>query len=395
MVSDLPMPEIELATLYIFSASGLMDSQRFDMVHRGSSKNGRPMFKRFLPLLAILSAIVLLPAVAAKAQNAPTLGFPVGAAGIGAKYHFTQDPPSLEEAKVMAGLGARAHKFNLAPVTPNNWTLLQTAQQDAAIASILAQHFDIFVFWAYSQNASNAAPSPTDATADNVFAPQHLANNYREIYDLVVWLRTTYNGTNRSFFIGDWEMDNKMACLGACDPLPATIDNVIAWENTRQQAVDDAKAATPGSTARVWHYAEINSVQQVMSGSTKPRMINAVMPHINPDYVSYSAWDSLWRNVTTLPDALTYIQAHMMPKPSVPGARVFVGEFGAKASYWGPERQNSLSLSIIQEALNWGVPLMFYWAVYDNSTSGYWLIDSTNIPQPIYYSFQERYKASQ
>jgi hypothetical protein len=190
-------------------------------------------------------------------------------------------------------------------------------------------------------------------------------------------------------------MDNKMACLGACDPLPATIDNVIAWENTRQQAVDDAKAATLDSTVTVWHYAEINFVRQVMSGSTKPRMINAVIPHIDPDYVSYSAWDSLWPDVTTLPDALTYIRGHMTPKPNVPGTRVFVGEFGAKASYWGPEKQKSLSLSIIQEALNWGVPLMFYWAVYDNSTNGYWLIDSANIPQPIYYSFQERYKINQ
>jgi hypothetical protein len=74
--------------------------------------------------------------------------------------------------------------------------------------------------------------------------------------------------------------------------------------------------------------------------------------------------------------------------------RVFVGEFGAKASYWRPEKQSSLSISIIQEALNWGVPLIFYWAVYDNTGSGYWLIDATNTPQPLYYSFQEHYKTN-
>jgi hypothetical protein len=128
---------------------------------------------------------------------------------------------------------------------------------------------------------------------------------------------------------------------------------VIAWENTRQQAVDDAKAATPNSSVPVWHYTEINFVQQAMSGSTKPRMINAVLPFINSDYVSYSSWDSLWPSITTLPAALSYIQAHTLPKPSVPGVRVFVGEFGAKASYWGPEKQNSLSMSVIREALNW------------------------------------------
>ena len=306
-----------------------------------------------LTSILLFLAITLASAAPAIAQNAPTRGFPVGAAGIGARYHFTPDPPHVEEAKVMAGLGAKAHKFNLAPLTPNNWTLLETAQQDIAIASILAQPFDTFVFWAYSQNAGNASPSPKDAAADNIFARQYLQTNYGEIYDLVVWLRTVYNGTNRSFFIGDWGMDNKMACSGACDPLPATIANVIAWENARQQAVDDAKAATPNSTVPVWHYAEINFVQQIMSGSTKPRMINAVMPYINPDYVSYSAWESLWPNIAALPGALTYIQAHVVPKPDVPGARVFVGEFGAKASYWGPAKQNTLSMSVIQEALSW------------------------------------------
>ncbi|MBV9377588.1 MAG: hypothetical protein JO320_21475 [Alphaproteobacteria bacterium] len=124
-------------------------------------------------------------------------------------------------------------------------------------------------------------------------------------------------------------------------------------------------------------------------------MVNAVLPYINPDYISYSAWDSLWPSITALPGALTYIQAHMLPKPSVPGTRVFVGEFGAKAFYWGPAKQNTLSMSIIQEALNWGVPLVFYWAVYDNTGNGYWLVDNTNAPQPVYYSFQAQYKANQ
>ena len=52
-------------------------------------------------------------------------------------------------------------------------------------------------------------------------------------------------------------------------------------------------------------------------------------------------------------------------------------------------------MSIIREALNWGVPLVFYWAVYDNTGSGYWLIDSTDTPQPVYYSFQAQYKTIQ
>src|SRR5690349_865369 len=136
-----------------------------------------------LKSIPLCLAVALGPAISANAQNAPTAGFPVGAAGIGAKYHFTSDPPHVEEAKVMAGLGAKSHKFNLTPIAPNNWTLLETVKLDTAIASILAQPFDNFVFWAYSQNASSASPSPTNPSADNLFAPQYLKVNYNEIYE--------------------------------------------------------------------------------------------------------------------------------------------------------------------------------------------------------------------
>ena len=151
-----------------------------------------------LKTLSLCLAISLGITISANAQNPPTPSFPVGAAGIGARYHFTSDPPNVEEAKVMVGLGAKMHKFNLAPLTPNNWTLLQTAQQDIGIASILALPFETFVFWAYSQNASNASPSPSNPTTDNVFAPQYLQTNYDEIYDLVIWLRRAATGRSSS-----------------------------------------------------------------------------------------------------------------------------------------------------------------------------------------------------
>src|SRR5258705_12711760 len=142
-----------------------------------------------LKSIPLCLAIALGSATSANAQNAPTVGFPVGAAGIGARYHFTADPPHVEEAKVMAGLGAKMHKFNLAPLTPNNWTLLQTAQQDIGLASILALPFETFVFWAYSQNASNASPSPSNPTPANAFPPHYLQTNYDEISNLAICLR--------------------------------------------------------------------------------------------------------------------------------------------------------------------------------------------------------------
>src|SRR5580704_19007005 len=112
-----------------------------------------------LKTLPLCLAISLGITISANAQNPPTPSFPVGAAGIGARYHFTSDPPNVEEAKVMVGLGAKMHKFNFAPLTPNNWTLLQTAQQDIGIALILALPFETFVFGPTARTPATPHPA--------------------------------------------------------------------------------------------------------------------------------------------------------------------------------------------------------------------------------------------
>ena len=48
------------------------------------------------------------------------------------------------------------------------------------------------------------------------------------------------------------------------NPSPATISGMIGWLNNRQQAVDDAKAATPHTNVYVFNYAECNRVRDAM-----------------------------------------------------------------------------------------------------------------------------------
>jgi hypothetical protein len=52
---------------------------------------------------------------------------------------------------------------------------------------------------------------------------------------LVVWLRTVYNGTNRSFFIGDWEMGAGRLVIilkpKSCAFATAGCGSAIAWVN--------------------------------------------------------------------------------------------------------------------------------------------------------------------
>src|SRR5260370_1167052 len=102
------------------------------------------------------------------------------------------------------------------------------------------------------------------------------------------------------------------------------------------------------------------------------KVISAAIPLASPqlDFISYSSYDSLYPNVSTLlPPALAYLQRF---------GKTFIGEFGFKASYWGAAGQATQSQKVLGIAANFNLPLALYWAVYDNTGFGYQIIDKTD-----------------
>jgi len=165
----------------------------------------------------------------------------------------------------------------------------------------------------------------------------------------------------------------------------------------RQKAVDDAKRDTPHHDVQLYHYTEVNLVQKAMKGGKT--LTNDVLPKTNVDFVSYSGYDSTNPQdvARVLPEALSYIESKLAPKPGIAGKRVFIGEYGYPGRGISPQRQDEDSRRVMRAALQWGCPFVLYWELYNNEVDarghkGFWLIDDKGVKQPIYFTHQNFYR---
>jgi hypothetical protein len=345
-----------------------------------------PRRGRSVPWL-IAGAFALAAAAGAEAQTARPVehfNYVLGTQTFGPSYHFTAASPVVETAGAIAALGSNTIKFQLKPTAEGEQTLTEIARSDPAIKTVIDMPFANLMMWVY----------PPAARA-RLFDPATLGTEYGELYDLTRYLRQTYRGTGKVFFLGNWEMDNHLTASRKKEPSPELLANVAAWVERRQQAVDDAKRDTPGSDVEVYYYLEVNLVWDAIAG--RLRAANAILPTTRVDYVSYSAYDSLLPNAEQkLPQALDYLQSQMKPKDGISGKRVFIGEYGFPADRYTPQEQDNLSRRVMRIGLEWGCPFVLYWEMYNNEVRdgrqrGFWLIDNEGRKQPVYFTLQKYY----
>ncbi|MFZ4766640.1 MAG: hypothetical protein ACOYMN_16935, partial [Roseimicrobium sp.] len=361
--------------------------------------------KRYLTLCAtlLLAPQAQLPAEATPAPHTPApRNYILGTQAIGGRYQFTEDEPLLESARRIAELGSGIMKFSISPQAtygpakanvrqrnPHWQTLAEVASKEPTHRAVLDMPFRDFFLWAYPFTTHGAAGQ---------FPPAERALEYREMYDLACHLLRTYSGTGKSFYLGHWEGDwHLRPHFDPKQPIPPDYAaNFIAWLKVRQQALDAAKRDTPHERVWLWHYTEVNLVQPFLAGGSC--LTNDILPQVDIDYVSYSAYDSLQGEIRKdLPAALNYIEAQLRPKPSIPGKRVFIGEYGFPARRYSPEEQNRKSIETMIAGIEWGCPFVLYWELYDNEGTaaqpgGFWLINDRNEKQPVWHTHRRFYE---
>jgi len=304
--------------------------------------------------------------------------FVAGTQSIGARYHFTDESVLVETARAMLAMGSNIAKFSLEGKSPYK-SLAERAERDRDVQTVLNLPFAHYFLWAAPLSAPWGDGTPFD--------PVKLESQKREMYDLACYLLKKFNGSGKSFYLGNWEGDWLLTGEDpASVPDGRTAQNMIAWGKTRQQAVDKARADTPHHDVSVYYYIEVNRVRDAKDG--KVRVTNTVLPETNPDFVSYSAYDALGAEIEkTLPELLDYILIQLKPKPGLPEKRVFIGEYGLPATRkdsGGPAAQELLVRRVLRTALRWECPFVLYWQMYDNENAGFWLIDDKNVKQPAY-----------
>lgn len=353
-------------------------------------------------ILLLLSGFLSRIDAADATKDAARFNYILGTQAIGGRYQFTEDTRLVESAKQIQSLGSNVMKFALSregafgaetgniPTKPAAVrTLTDLVSREPSHRAVLEMPFTHYLLWVYPL---------TSATQAGVFQPEDHERQYREMHDFACHLLRTYSGSGKHFYLGHWEGDwHLRPHYGPTQPFAGGAGaRFTEWLRIRQKAVDDAKRDTPHRDVWVWHYTEVNLVTAFLKGGQC--LTNDILPEVDIDYVSYSAYDAIDGDIRGgLFAALDHIESRLRPKRGIPGRRVFIGEYGFAARRHGAEAQNERAIGTMLAGIEWGCPFVLYWELYcnerrDGKPEGFWLINDRNEKQPAWFT-HERYFA--
>ncbi len=324
-------------------------------------------------------------------DGTPPLNPIIGTQSIGPGYAFTDDGGLVETARAIEAMGSNIIKIALDPTLYGmsgvyQWQPVDLLTKNDAFAEVLQMDFDHYFFW-----LERSGPW----TDNQGISADEYEQEYKVTYDLAVYLLETFAGTGKTFYIGNWETDWNLLEWNPTieDVDDVRVEGLIDWINLRQAAIDQAKLDVGADGVAIYHYLEVNRVDDAQELGYE-RVVNQVLPNVNVDFVSYSAYDvilkeeNIGRYDEALSENLDYIESLLQPKDGLPfEKRVFIGEFGFYLKYVTPEQQHDLSIDVLQASLEWGVPFALIWQMYDTSADeGLFLIGPDGEPTELYQS---------
>jgi len=344
----------------------------------------------------------------------------LGATHSNGAYHLTEEDFLNEGAEQLSTLGTNVIKVWLHRVTEkypfnSDWdrpfNSLAEVAESSYMQELFERPFSTYVLLAHSRAWGewlDFQSGMTDREARSV---------RRRFEELTRHLLSTYDGTGKTFVLQHWEGDN-LAQEDSTAPLPESIaDRFRRWLTARQEGVERARDSVD-SDVTVLHAPEVNFVLDAKNDGTS-RVINEVIPEVDVDLVSYSAWemgDQLagyrWapghngrrqfdEAESVVTETLDYIGSQA-PEPNdyVAGvltdrqSNVYLGEFGSPLQRHGSTRAMRIIRPVLDHSLEWGVRWALYWQLYCNEETvdgevtdnddvqGYYLIrpDGTRAP---------------
>jgi hypothetical protein len=358
--------------------------------------------RNVLPLIACALALACSLATATGERlshpDVDAYNVRMGTQTFGVKYQFTTNTTLVETAQAIREIGSDILKFYLGRGLQGQYgisvpayvtNLASLAEYEPSCRAVLDMPFRHILAWSYVFSLSGDTP-----WRDGYSASER-QKEYNEIYAFTRYLLTNYTGSGKSFYLGHWEGDWYLLpnYNTTVNPSSVAIQGMIDWLNNRQAAVDDAMRDVPHTNVFVYHYTEVNRVRDAMvnGASNNQRLVNAVLPSVtNLDYVSWSSYDGMDLAASDLYSTLNYIERCLPTNKAsvISGKRVFVGEYG-----WGgtltSAAQEAPTRAYCQRLLQWGVPFMLFWEMYNNEPNKqYWLVDTNNVRVDCWYLHQ-------
>jgi hypothetical protein len=305
--------------------------------------------------------------------------FTAGIAHVAGNYGFSQNNFLVEGAQKISQLGSDSIFVYLTPwfrtqypdKSTANWptsnpTSVAQLAQTGPFNEVFNLPFKAFVLTTYS--FANA-----DQIAGMAHSSQRQSAEENEIYRLTKYLYSRFSGSGKTFILKNWEGDwVAMGGQGVTsgDAPAKNIHDMIAWLKARQAGVTKARNEANDSSMQVLNGAEVNRVlDYAQQGLT--RVINAVIPEVGADMVTYSSYDStaIGNDAASMEKAFNQaLQTidKLAPDPLGLGKRrILVSEYGlyenqlAGGTSWR-------SAAILSAASKAGIYGAFLWNLYDN-----------------------------
>ena len=336
------------------------------------------MFLRGTSMATRLLALILVVAVCSTCgQAAGDVRDTLGVVHVAGQYHLTDEDFLNEGADQILALGSRVIKVwffsgrtgeGLAKSYSYN---SQWPQVDSLVEGARTPYFkELFdkPFTTYILKVTSLGRD--EGYWRTGITDEQKEDEQRQFCELAKYLLMEYRGTGKTFVLQHWEGDWMVRGNfdGRAAPTESALANMVEWLNARQAGVNQARREVRHQGVHVYHAAEVNRVVQSMREGF-PNMVNKVLPHTNPDLVSYSAWDSAtehYADPNVLREALDFIAAHTPDSPDFGDRNVYLGEFGMPENHYSLDQIRTAIPNAVRTSLDWGCPYVVYWQLYCN-----------------------------
>ena len=295
----------------------------------------------------------------------------LGATHYAGTYCLTKEPYLIEGAKALERFGFGVAKFwfdvrGLGGYSFNSeWNLPRNATLvDLAKHPYFAEVFRMpFTTFALEVTPAGKHSNQLWREDDECFVETE-----KQMHDLARHLLKTYRDRDVTFVLQNWEGDWMVRGSFTEFPgrdAPKRFEAMRRWLTARQQGIKRARKEVGETKARVLHALEVNKVLDSLQGV--PTLTTEVLPHVDVDLVSWSAYDSM-KDAVTAWHGVEIIRHFARPHSDGTKPPVFIGEIG------NPENEGGKTEAQIREwwdtrlavFLELDVPWIIHWELYCN-----------------------------
>lgn len=316
----------------------------------------------------------------------PDIARRLATAHVSGRYHFTNEPFVVEGVKRIRTLGLggaklwfssinRAYRWNSQWNLPEHYTLLELARHPYMRAA-LEVPLDVFALEVYPANNPKVKPVAGHSVSPNT----DFAVDENQVYELTKHLLETYRARDVTFILQNWEGDwmfrgdvRKQWLAGEYPELELRVELFRNWFDARQRGVERARAEIKDSRCRVYHAVELNKVMDSLKGI--PTLATHVLPHVRPDFISWSAYDGmrtdkhngdetavgLWHGTDIIKHYAKTAQAAADGR-----AAVYIGEAGVPEQLHPEKPTLEVMDATLGVVLARDMPWLFHWELYCN-----------------------------